>query len=131
MHYGLGVYRFEKNLGRKFGFYGTGGALKFRSKDPTLNNSTFVVSWLVPDRGRYGSWVSANLHKYGNGTLQTFYERTADKRETDNRSYYKDDNGEILAKIHGAMGARGYPEKTDTTFNDMVLTVTIEAASTT
>lgn len=118
---GLGMYRFEKDLSLVIGWYGTAGAISFRSSDPKTKGLVYAISWLVPETGKPAFAVTADLNgKYD--SLEDFYEKTAGERKSDNLDTGKH-RGKRTTRIRGSMIHRDYPDTENE--NDLLLTAHI------
>lgn len=111
---GVGMYRFEKNLDMGIGFYGTGGAISWTLSDPRAT-TTMAFAWLVPETGKPGMAVTADLGKYA--SLQDFYEKTAGTRIVQTR----DKGGNPQATIKATGAPRRYPDSEN--MDDIVFTI--------
>lgn len=113
---GVGAFRFEKNLSKLIGFYGTGGAISFRSTASDVSK-TFALAWLVPERGKNYFAVTGDLGYYK--SLKRFYEKTVES----DRSIKKSTRGSGKGKIYAKMVQRGYPDNGDD--HDVCMTVRV------
>lgn len=118
---GLGMYRFEKDLSMVIGFYGTGGAIVFRSTDPAMRNKRFAVSWLVPETGKAGFGVTADLDG-DYASLEDFYDKTAGARTVKNKDWGKH-RGKTVSTIQASLIHRAYPDTEND--GDLLLTVSM------
>jgi hypothetical protein len=114
--YGLSFYRFENKRVLGIGFYGTGGAIAFKSSDPRTKGKVMAISWLVPESGDRGCCVTSDLSKWA--SLSDFYYKTADTRKETNS-----DPGDYYT-LHCAFWDRQV-----NCDNDLVLTVSVENGS--
>jgi hypothetical protein len=121
--FGVGAYRFEKDLSLGIGFYGTGGAISFTSSDPATNGKVMAISWLVPENGNPGCGVTADLSAYKN--LEDFYMQTADKGHQERVDIQKSFN------LHATFWPRNFDSATGAqgSIQDLVLSVSVKQGS--